>query len=84
MVNNDTMKPEGKELNYIPGSPIKEKTYDSKTGKQMTQKEVSSEEIDVKNLESARKVLNRKQMYLEMMYAFNDAILYALLTELIR
>lgn len=84
MVNNDTMKPEGKELTYIAGSPIKEITYYPKTGKQMTQKEVSSEEIDVKNLESARKVLNRKQMYLEMMLAFNDAILYALLTELMR
>jgi hypothetical protein len=84
MVNNDTMKPEGKEHTYIPGSPIKEITYDPKTSKQISQKEVSSEEIDLKNLESARKVLNRKEMYLEIMLAFNDAILYALLTELMR
>ena len=84
MVNNDTMKPEGKELTYIPGLPIKENTYDSKTGKQISQKEVSSEEIDVKNFENARKVLNRQLMYLEMILAFNDALFFALLTDLMR
>ena len=79
MVNNDTMTPVGSELTYLPDAPIKETTYDSKTGMQVSQKEVSCEEIDGRNLESARKILNRPLMYLQMSFEFIDALMLVLI-----
>ena len=83
MVNNETMSPAGSELTYLPGAPIIETNYDPKTGKQISQKEVSSEEIDGRTFERAREVLNRQIMYLWMCYEFNDALLYAMGKQLL-
>ena len=49
---------------------------------QISEKEMNREEIDDMNFERAKKILNRRLMYLEMSYKFNKVIFQALKKEL--